>query len=123
MALYQPQQGLTWEYDDATGELKIVDKISLDLAAGEKVNYSVSSNISDTYFISIFVSTSGLHTPPVTLKIVHANIGSGLADVTIVRRIIESIDPVHVVITVYMATDVKGDAIATSTSRSDVSIV
>jgi len=121
MALYQPLQGLTWKYEDSTGLLSIVASIQVELGTGEHINHSVSSNINNTFYISLFV-VGGLNNSQLTIDIPYANITSGLTDEELVRQIIASIAPATVDTTVYKDSIIQGATSNKTSKNSSINI-
>lgn len=122
MALYQPMQGLTWKYDDNTGQLFIVASIKVGLGAGEHLTHSVSSNINNTFYISLYV-VGGLNNPDLVIDIPYANITAGLTDVNLVRQIIATIASANIQTTVYKDAEAKGKVNSGTVHESEIIIV
>jgi hypothetical protein len=115
-------QGLTWKYDDDTGLLSIVASIHVELGTDEILNHSVSSNINNTFFISLVV-VSGLNNSNLTIDIPYANITSGLSDTELVRQLIAAIASVTIQTTVYKSGAIQGSVIGTTNTASRIIIV
>jgi hypothetical protein len=121
MALYQPLQGLTWKYEDNTGQLSIVATIQVELGTGEHINHSVSSNINNTFYISLFV-VGGLNNSLLTIDIPYANITAGLSDVELVRQLIATIAPATIDTTVYKNSVIQGGTSNKTSKNSNITI-
>ena len=121
MALYQPQQNLTWKYIINTGQLYIVSNISLELGTGEHVNPTVTSALNNTFLVSLNV-VSGINNSPLVIDISYTTITSGLTDVDQVRQIIAGLPQATVQATVYKNGLIMGGTNDKSTSQSTISL-
>lgn len=121
MALYQPQQNLTWKYIINTGQLYIVSNISLELEAGERVNHSVTLALNNTFLVSLNV-VSGTNNSPLVIDISYTTITSGLTDVDQVRQLIAGLASATVQATVYKNGMIMGVVENKSTSQAIIEL-
>jgi hypothetical protein len=122
MALYQPQQDLTWKYIKNTGQLIIVATIRVDLGSGEHLNHSFISAINNTFLVSLNV-VSGINNTPVEIDIPYANITSGLSDTELVRQIIATIASATIQTTVYKSGAIQGSVVGATNTTAGITIV
>ena len=120
MALYDPNQTLTWKYENSTGKLYIVDSISLQLVASEKVNASKTDVNKGASTVTLTV-VSGLNNIPVVQEPYYTNIGTGLNTVANVRARIATLQMVNVTTNVVKNSAVVGTN--TSTTNTNTGIV
>lgn len=119
MPNYQPHQGLTWRYTAGTGQLSIVAKIFVDVAAGEQISTAASLRNDKG---AITLSLNGAETPPLT-KIINVDIISTNLTKDQVRGIIGTLTAKTIITTFYKLNRIEGEAINTTSQNSDIEII
>ena len=120
MSYYQPSQSLTWKYY-STGDLSIMAKIYLDLAANEKVTYNVLGPNNYQVLVTFSVGLAG-EISPLTIEIPVDPIEPNL-NVNQVRDRIKSNPAYEVLATIYKDNKTEGEVINMTSSGSAIEII
>ena len=119
--MYEPLLGLSWQYINSSGQLKIVAKIAIELSANEGVNISVSSIIRETCVITLNV-INGSNNTPLNQAINYTSIGANLDTTPVVRSAIATVPAITVRVFVFKNSVLQDESAGVTNSNSQIVI-